>query len=245
MLYELLTGRRPYHASRRPMHEVLRAICEEEPTAPSTAATFGGAPAGQPARSSRLKQRLQGDLDNIVLKALSKEPLRRYTSAEKFSEDIARHLSRLPVSARKPTLRYRTSKYIRRNFFGVAAAAAGFLALTGGLAAVTWEARRARAGEAEARRQAQEAATQKTRAEAQQRIADERGKEAAGQRAVADQRAGEATARRIEAEARTREAQAQRERAERRFNDVRKLATSPFDIHDAVKALPAPSRRAT
>jgi tetratricopeptide (TPR) repeat protein len=86
---------------------------------------------------------LRGDLDNIVLMALRKEPTRRYASVEQFSEDVRRHLEGLPVSARKATLSYRTSKFVRRNKIGVAAAALILLMLGGGIVATTVEARRA------------------------------------------------------------------------------------------------------
>jgi len=105
-------------------------------------------PEGSPAR---LRKRLQGDLDNIVLTALRKEPERRYQSVEQFSEDLRRHLAGLPVSARKDTLGYRGAKFIRRNRIAAAAAALVLLFLVGGIIATTWQARRARAQEAVAR----------------------------------------------------------------------------------------------
>src|SRR4029077_116220 len=76
---------------------------------------------------------LRGDLDNIVLKALRKEPERRYASVDQFSEDIRRYLEGRPVIARKDTLGYRTSKFIARNKIAVAAAALILLSLIGGI----------------------------------------------------------------------------------------------------------------
>ena len=70
-----------------------------------------------------LRRRLEGDLDNILLKALEKDPSRRYTSVEQFSEDIRRHLEGFPVSARRDTVAYRAQKFVRRHRIGVAAAA--------------------------------------------------------------------------------------------------------------------------
>ena len=148
LLYELLTGRRPYRVKSRTTEEIARAVLEEEPEKPSTAVTRpreGGAMAdarvGEP---QKLKRLLSGDLDTIVLKAMRKEPHRRYASAEQLSEDIRRHLEELPVTARKDTVRYRMEKFLRRHKAGVAAAALVFLSLIGGIVATSWQARIAR-----------------------------------------------------------------------------------------------------
>ena len=148
ILCELLTGQRPYRLkSRRPV-EIAQAICTEELRRPSTLVSATDAhgraktlPSGQSA--DRLRRRLRGDLDNIVALALRKEPARRYASVGQFSEDLRRHGEGLPVLARPDTLAYRTSKFVRRNKVGVAAAAFVALALVAGLVATTWEARRA------------------------------------------------------------------------------------------------------
>ena len=92
-----------------------------------------------------LKRRLKGDLDNIVLKALRKEPERRYASVEQFSEDIRRHIEGLPVIARKATLGYRAGKFVTRHNVGVAAAALVVILLVTGAVAIVREARIARA----------------------------------------------------------------------------------------------------
>jgi non-specific serine/threonine protein kinase/serine/threonine-protein kinase len=94
------------------------------------------------ARSSapdRLRRSLADDLDNIVLKALRKEPARRYASVEQFAEDIERHLEGLPVRARADTFTYRSRKFVRRNKAGLAAAVGVALSLVGGLTATTWQ----------------------------------------------------------------------------------------------------------
>jgi non-specific serine/threonine protein kinase/serine/threonine-protein kinase len=101
----------------------------------------------------KLQRRLRGDLDNIVLKALRKEPERRYASVEQFSEDIRRHLEGLPVIARPDTFFYRSSKFVKRHKAGVAAGITVFLTLLVGLAITvheTYVARQERA-KAEAR----------------------------------------------------------------------------------------------
>jgi non-specific serine/threonine protein kinase/serine/threonine-protein kinase len=94
------------------------------------------------ARSSapdRLRRSLADDLDNIVLKALRKEPSRRYASVEQFAEDIERHLEGLPVRARADTFTYRSRKFVGRNKAGIAAAVGVALSLVGGLTATTWQ----------------------------------------------------------------------------------------------------------
>jgi len=84
----------------------------------------------------RLRRQLEGDLDNIVLKAMRKEPQRRYSSVEQFSEDLRRYLDGLPVIARKDTFSYRSSKFVRRNRLGVTAAAVILLLLALGVAGI-------------------------------------------------------------------------------------------------------------
>ncbi|HZH31535.1 MAG TPA: protein kinase [Pyrinomonadaceae bacterium] len=105
------------------------------------------------ARSSapdRLRRSLADDLDNIVLKALRKEPVRRYASVEQFAEDIERHLEGLPVRARADTFTYRSRKFVGRNKAGVAAAIGVALSLVGGLTATTWQWRAAQVQRARA-----------------------------------------------------------------------------------------------
>ncbi len=147
LLYELLTGHRPYRLKSRQLQEIVRVICEEEPTRPSTVvqqiaekATPGG-PSLQltPETVSRTREttpdrlcrKLRGDLENIVLMAMRKEPQRRYVSADQLSDDIRRYQEALPIRARKDTWSYRTSKFTRRHRVGLAAAAAVMIVLVG------------------------------------------------------------------------------------------------------------------
>ena len=123
VLYGLLTGQKPYRVTSRTPHDMVQAVLEAAPESPST-----------------VNRRLRGDLDNIVLKALRKEPERRYASVEQFSEDIRRHLEGLPVIARPDTLAYRGSKFVRRHKWAVIAAGLVVLALLGGMAATLREA---------------------------------------------------------------------------------------------------------
>ena len=123
VLYVLLTGKKPYRVMSRTPHDIVQAVLETAPESPSA-----------------VNRRLRGDLDNIVLRALRKEPERRYASVEQFSEDIRKHLEGLPVSARPDTLAYRGSKFVRRHKWAVIAAGLALLALLGGMAATLREA---------------------------------------------------------------------------------------------------------
>ena len=145
ILYELLTGQKPYiFKSNRP-DEAVKAICESEPIRPSSVVsgaerwsvvskdTKNNEQRANPKSKIQNPKLLRGDLDNIILKALQKEPERRYASVEQFSEDIRRHLTGLPVLARSDTFSYRTSKFIKRNKASVVTVSIIFLALVGGM----------------------------------------------------------------------------------------------------------------
>jgi tetratricopeptide (TPR) repeat protein len=228
ILYELVTGRRPYRFKTRLQHEIMRIVCEEEPARPSTAVAIAvspEAPASELAQPSdvagagptsqqlaerrdvdagRLSKRLRGDIDDIVLKSLDKSPLRRYHSAEQLSEDLKRHLEGQPVVARPPSVAYRFEKFVRRNRTAVAAACAVFLALALGVTGTTVQWRNA--------------------------VAAER---------VAIEQRDEATAQRLRAEAATAEADSQRQRAQTAWNEVWTLSTRFIDqFHQSVIKLP-------
>jgi serine/threonine-protein kinase len=147
VLFNLLTENLPYRVIGKTAGELLREITEGEPMLPSEASLT-------PLTMSGLK----GDLDNIVLKALSKEPERRYQTVEQFSADVWRFVDGLPVLARRATLSYRASKFYGRNKASVWAAALIFLSLCAGLTAALWQANAARKQEriaSEARLQAE------------------------------------------------------------------------------------------
>jgi serine/threonine protein kinase len=135
LLYRLLTGYPPYRLKTRLPDEIANAVCNQEPGKPSTAA--GRDESGD---SIRLRRRLRGDLDNIVLMALRKEQGRRYASVELLSEDIRRHLVGLPVTAHHDSLRYRAGKFVTRNRMAVAAATLLLLSLIGGIVGTSWQA---------------------------------------------------------------------------------------------------------
>ncbi len=130
LLYELLTGQRPFRLSGRNSLEIEQAVLQQTPPRPSTVVA-----------DPRLGRQLRGDLDVILLTALRKEPERRYPSVERFAEDIRRFLGGLPVTARPDTWRYRTGKLVRRRRLAIAAGAAVCLSLVGGLIGTTWQAR--------------------------------------------------------------------------------------------------------
>jgi serine/threonine protein kinase/tetratricopeptide (TPR) repeat protein len=145
ILYELLTGNRPYKLEGRPLQEIVRTITEDEPVQPSAAVStasdhlsFDGGPA-------RLKRKLAGDLDSIVLKAIRKEPDQRYASVEQLSEDLHRYLEGRPVHARTDSALYRVKKFVRRHTAAVATVGLVILTLMGGIVATMMQARRAEA----------------------------------------------------------------------------------------------------
>ena len=137
VLYELLTNQRPYQIKGNSFAEIERAICSTEPEKPSAAVRQNST--GQ----IKLSRQLAGDVDNIVLMAMRKEPERRYVSVEQFSEDIRRHLDGLPVNARQDTVHYRAGKFVRRHRWGVMASVLIALLLIGGAAFSSYQARRA------------------------------------------------------------------------------------------------------
>lgn len=157
VLYELLSGERPYKITSRSPDEVASAVLTAEPLKPS--AVISGRRSGNrngrrvsgvaPETGSYQKDHeqnpklLRGDLDNIVLKALRKETERRYLSVQEFSEDIRRHIEGLPVTATADSFSYRIGKFVKRHRVGVLAGALMLVSLIGGIAATSWQARRA------------------------------------------------------------------------------------------------------
>ena len=146
VMYELLTGRRLFDLEGRSPGEIENIIREQEPVRPSEAA-------GDAARARRLR----GDLDVIILKALAKDPARRYGTVQALAADIRRHLEGQSVEARPDTLGYRLGVFVRRNRPLVAATLVVFVAVLAGLGGTMWQAR-------EARQQQQVATEQRDRA---------------------------------------------------------------------------------
>ncbi|MEM8995032.1 MAG: serine/threonine-protein kinase [Acidobacteriota bacterium] len=155
LLFELVTGHRPYDLEGLRPSEIERVVCEAEP-----------APARRQARDRGAAPTWGEDLDVILAKALRKEPERRYASAEQLAGDVDRYLRQLPVIARKDSLSYRARTFVRRNRFGVATAA---LVLAVLLSAVVVTRQQARVAERErARAEASLAAAQAQRERAEE-----------------------------------------------------------------------------
>lgn len=140
ILYELLTGVLPYDLQDKTLDKVLEIVSKIEITRPSDIETVRQGEKISPSQSPKVSlSELKGDLDNIVLKSLQKEPERRYQSVKDFSEDIHRFLVGLPISARPDTFRYRAAKFIQRNRIAVAAASLVFLTLIGGIIGIYYQ----------------------------------------------------------------------------------------------------------
>ena len=181
LLYELLSGEMPFDRVRLQRSDwggAVRILREEDP--PSLTARLGrgaratSASSAKPASSEQddrrarvleiasrrasdertLLRELHGELEWITLRALEKEPNRRYATVSEFSADIRRHLANEPVLARAPSTMYRARKYARRHRVGVAAAALVLLAIVAGGVAATIGFTRAVRAEREARREA-------------------------------------------------------------------------------------------
>ncbi|BDC49862.1 hypothetical protein F183_A21780 [Bryobacterales bacterium F-183] len=127
VLYELLTGKPPYRLHGARPSEVERTICVDDPVRPSTSVARAGAEVPD---ANRLARRLRGDLDNIILKAMRKEPDRRYASVDELAEDLRRHREGYPVLAQPDTWQYRAGKFLSRNraAVGIGVAVAASLA---------------------------------------------------------------------------------------------------------------------
>ena len=211
LLYELLAGRHPFQADGRLPHEVMRAICEDDPPHPSSIAI-------QEAR------RLRGELDTIVLTALRKEPSWRYASVEQMADDIGRYRRGWPVLAHGNGASYRLRKFARRQWLPLAAGALLLISLTAGMIATAYQARlaeRARASADHAREQAEQ---EGVRADHQRLAAEHAQRTAIEQRRLA--------------EARTQEAETERNKEQKRYREVRALASSLlFDLNDGIRDL--------
>jgi WD40 repeat protein/serine/threonine protein kinase len=157
VLYELLTGHRPYRFTNCQLAEIAHLILEAEPERPSVVigrTVVETAPDGtvrtvhspemvslpREGKPDKLRARLSGDLDNITLMALRKDASLRYQSASQLGEDIRRHLTGEKVIARDHTVRYRVGKFVRRHRAVSAAAAIFVLTLVGGIVATSWQA---------------------------------------------------------------------------------------------------------
>ncbi|MCB1560015.1 MAG: serine/threonine protein kinase [Xanthomonadales bacterium] len=143
LLYELLTGTRPYRLTSPSPLELARTVCLTIPPDPSDRVARARLSAMQGLPAVReLRRRLRGDLDRIVMTALRKTPNERYASAAGLGRDLERHLTGQPVSARGASRWYRLRCLVQRHRFASAATAVAMLILAAGLIAVSIQARR-------------------------------------------------------------------------------------------------------
>ncbi len=144
ILYELLTREKPFHFEGKGLDDIIKTVTTGEPSAPSRAVR-----SGDPHLATRRRE-LKGDLDTITLKALQKDPARRYQSVADLAEDIERHFDHLPIAARPNTLSYRASRFYHRNRIAVAAAGLILLAIIAGMTVAFGQYRNARRESAKA-----------------------------------------------------------------------------------------------
>ncbi len=143
VLFELLTGRRPFDLRDRSLAEIERIVCEQAPPKPSAHIDDARAPLLHERFPSRARAQVDGDLDAVIGMALRKEPERRYGSIDLLAHDLQQHLDGHPVTARPDTLGYRVRKFVRRRKLETGAFAFAAISLVTGFAGVTIQANRA------------------------------------------------------------------------------------------------------
>jgi serine/threonine protein kinase len=206
ILFELLTGSRAQRIDTHTPAEIERVVCQTDTPRPSTVARVAGAP------------RIDGDIDNIVLMAMRKEPERRYGSVNQFADDISRYLDGKPILARQDSVVYRTRKFVGRNRLALTAALLIILSLLGGIVLAERQAHQAESARRSAETQRQAAEYERARAEAQRQVAERE---------------------RARAEAEAQVARTEQERSRRRLAQMLQLANSSlFDVHSAIEKLP-------
>ena len=211
LLYEIITGEHPFRRKDSLPHEVMRAICEDDPPAPSAVARRGS-------------RRLRGELDAIALTALRKQSAWRYPSVEQLADDVGRYRRGWPVLAKGNGVSYRLRKFAHRQWLPLTAATLLMFLLVAGIVSTKRQARIAD----DARRNAEYLRAQ---AERERATADR-------ERAVAEQTGRIATEQRSLAEERTREVEIERQRERKRYGEVRSLAsTLLFDLYDGIRDL--------
>ena len=231
VLYELLTGTKPYAPKGPTRRDLELAIIEQEPTKPSDRLMLTGtSEAGKTAR------RIRGDLDTVVLKALKKDPRQRYATAQAFADDLKRYLAFEPIAAKPDAGWYRVGRFVRRNRWALAAAGAIAATLAVGVVSTLWQAERA---EIEAKRanaesllkegeatRANAAALQAANAERRARV---QAVDATEQAKRADQAAAAANNERLRADVAAQSAQLERDRATTAANLANAAETRALD----------------
>lgn len=138
VLYEILTGRHPFPVESALRHDYVRIVCQQDPSKPSSVISETVSSVPNP---NQLRRELSGDIDNVVLKALRKEPERRYQSVHDLSEDIQRFFDGRPVIAGKDSVVYKARKLVSRNRIAVVSLAAivTMLVITATVIWTTWQ----------------------------------------------------------------------------------------------------------
>ena len=214
VLFELLTGKRPYQFTTRSMAEIVTTVCDAVPPLPS---------------SVNGDRRLSGDLDAILLKALRKEPDLRYESVQSFSGDLDRYLEGLPVKAARAGFLYRLKKFGRRNRVTVIAGTLVAVSLLAGVIGTSWQARVADHERESAQIERGRALEEARRANQQRALVEQSMNREKEQREFAELSAAEARRQRGLAVA-------EKQKADTRFNDIRKLSASFLFEFDAAIA---------
>jgi tetratricopeptide (TPR) repeat protein len=212
VLYELLTGGKAHQVRSLSPLEWQRVVCETDVPRPSESVPpdLPGAP--------RLRRQLRGDLDNIVLTAMRKEPQRRYSSVDEFANDVRRFLANRPVRARRDSVGYRARKFVVRHVVSLGLTSLLASCLIGGALLSIHEARGA-----EAARQLAE--TRRLAADAARRIAESERTRADAERDIAVRERSRASE--------------EASRSARRLSEMVALANhSLFEIHSQIERLP-------
>ena len=132
VLFELLTGRGPWKRDNDSLPSIMQRILHEDPVLPSGVTAEVNVPASD----------LRGDLDAIIMKAMRRSPVERYSSVQELALDVQRHLKLKPVRARDGNLRYMAGRFVRRNRLAVALSSAMGFALIAGIGGVLWQAQK-------------------------------------------------------------------------------------------------------
>lgn len=132
LLYEMLSGKRPYDLAGLPPEEIEKVVCHQAPGKPSEVAP-----------DPVVRQALKGDLDAIILKSLRKNPVERYSTTQSMADDLERYLNGEPVRARSGSALYRMNKFVGRHRVPVAATFLILAAIIAGLVSTIVQAERA------------------------------------------------------------------------------------------------------
>ncbi|MEE9431725.1 MAG: serine/threonine-protein kinase [Melioribacteraceae bacterium] len=142
LLYQILSGYQPYQITSGSPFAISKIVTDVKTIKPSEIHLNTELITDEQTkeRNKKTSHQLKGDLDNIILKAMHKDPAQRFLSAQQFSEDITKYLTGLPVIARKDSTGYRLSKFIKRHKVGFVSSVLGILFLIGSVIAISWQA---------------------------------------------------------------------------------------------------------